>query len=131
MQFITGRSIDSNGLNEKSSPPRKNSAQLYFVTGSICHKLFMLVIPLNVFAGQNDRWHLSRNRPRTMFWRLLLRSFNKACRQNLSGVVNFLIKLVEIDVGGFFHYRVVFCSGMAMMVFPIIFFYFYRVKNKR
>jgi amino acid transporter len=36
----------------------------------------------------------------------------------------------SIDVGGFFHYRVVFCSGLVIMVFPIIFFYFYKSKNR-
>jgi hypothetical protein len=35
----------------------------------------------------------------------------------------------SIDVGGFFHYRVVFCSGLIAMVMPIVFFYFYRYKK--
>lgn len=36
---------------------------------------------------------------------------------------------VSIDVGGFFHYRVVFCSGLIAMVLPIVFFYYYKNKN--
>lgn len=35
----------------------------------------------------------------------------------------------SIDVGGFFHYRVVFCSGLIAMLTPIVFFYFYRYKK--
>lgn len=34
-----------------------------------------------------------------------------------------------IDVGGYLHYRIVFCSGLVGMVLPIIFFYFYRSKK--
>lgn len=35
----------------------------------------------------------------------------------------------SIDVGGFFHYRMVFCSGLIAMVLPIVFFYFYRSRH--
>ncbi len=36
-----------------------------------------------------------------------------------------------IDVGSVIHYEVIFCSGMVVMIFPILFFYIYKHKKNK
>ena len=103
----------------------------YWLLTALSTQLYMLMYVLMFFAAIYLRYKYS-DTPRAFqvpggkfgMWSVCI-----------LGVIGCLITLVvgffppaEISVGGFAHYELVFCSGIVVMILPIIGFYFYKAK---